>query len=63
MSDGKYGTLDPPYSPVYHISGPTPPNETAVDGSWFFYAPNKGAPVFFAVGFAASGAFHIWQCM
>ncbi|OLN87622.1 Protein RTA1-like protein 6 [Colletotrichum chlorophyti] len=33
-----------------------------VDGSFFFYAPNKGAPVFFAVAFAASGILHFWQC-
>lgn len=35
----------------------------SVPGSVFFYAPNKGAPVFFAVAFAISGAFHIYQCM
>lgn len=34
-----------------------------VDGSVYFYAPNKGAPVFFAVAFAASGFFHIYQCI
>ncbi|KJR80047.1 RTA1 domain protein [Sporothrix schenckii 1099-18] len=34
-----------------------------VDGSIFIYAPNKGAPVFFAVGFLASLVFHIWQCI
>ncbi|KAK1975398.1 RTA1 domain-containing protein [Colletotrichum cereale] len=33
-----------------------------VDGSYFFYAPNKGAPFFFAVAFAASGILHFWQC-
>lgn len=33
-----------------------------VDGSIYFYAPNKGAPVFFAVAFAASGICHIYQC-
>ncbi|OIW26376.1 hypothetical protein CONLIGDRAFT_470350 [Coniochaeta ligniaria NRRL 30616] len=34
-----------------------------VDGSIWFYAPNKAAPVFFAVAFAASGCWHIWQCV
>ncbi|KAJ4291553.1 hypothetical protein N0V88_006151 [Collariella sp. IMI 366227] len=34
-----------------------------VPGSVYFYAPNKGAPVFFAVAFAASGFFHIYQCI
>ena len=34
-----------------------------VDGSIFFYAPNKGAPAFFAVAFAASGIYHGYQCM
>ncbi|EAA30548.2 RTA1 domain-containing protein [Neurospora crassa OR74A] len=33
-----------------------------VDGSIYFYAPNKGAPVFFAVAFAVSGICHIYQC-
>ncbi|MCJ1277497.1 hypothetical protein MMC21_005310 [Puttea exsequens] len=34
-----------------------------VDGSIWFYAPNKGAPVVFAVFFAASCAVHLWQCI
>lgn len=34
-----------------------------VDGSIWFYAPNKGAPVFFAVAFAISGGVHFWQAM
>ncbi|KAK3313932.1 RTA1 like protein-domain-containing protein [Apodospora peruviana] len=34
-----------------------------VPGSIYFYAPNKGAPVFFAVAFATSGIFHIYQCI
>lgn len=34
-----------------------------VTGSLFFYAPNKGAPVFFATAFFASGLCHIYQCM
>ncbi|TDZ35125.1 Lipid-translocating exporter-like protein RTA1 [Colletotrichum spinosum] len=32
-----------------------------VDGSYYFYAPNKGAPIFFALAFAASGVLHFWQ--
>ncbi|KAK1753520.1 RTA1 like protein-domain-containing protein [Echria macrotheca] len=34
-----------------------------VNGSIFFYAPNKGAPVFFALAFALSGAYHAYQCV
>ncbi|KAI1781320.1 hypothetical protein F4818DRAFT_451459 [Hypoxylon cercidicola] len=33
-----------------------------VPGSLFVYAPNNGAPVFFAFAFAASAVGHIWQC-
>ncbi|CEJ93352.1 hypothetical protein VHEMI08945 [[Torrubiella] hemipterigena] len=31
-------------------------------GSLYVYAPNKGAPIFFAVAFGMSAVFHIWQC-
>ncbi|KAM7192990.1 putative RTA1 domain protein [Rhypophila sp. PSN 637] len=34
-----------------------------VPGSLFVYAPNKAAPVFFAVAFGASAVGHIWQCV
>jgi hypothetical protein len=34
-----------------------------VEGSFWFYAPDKGAPVFFAAAFLASGAFHLWQVL
>jgi hypothetical protein len=34
-----------------------------VDGSLWIYAPNKGAPVIWAVLFAVSMGLHIWQCM
>ncbi|KAI0127951.1 RTA1 like protein-domain-containing protein [Xylariales sp. AK1849] len=34
-----------------------------IDGSVWFYAPNKGAPVFFAVAFLLSGAVHLWQTL
>ncbi|KAK0750468.1 hypothetical protein B0T18DRAFT_488104 [Schizothecium vesticola] len=34
-----------------------------VKGSLYFYAPNKGAPIFFAVAFAASGLYHAYQCI
>ncbi|KAF7544251.1 hypothetical protein G7Z17_g10107 [Cylindrodendrum hubeiense] len=37
-------------------------NGEYVDGSYFFYAPNKGAAIFFLLGFFASGSFHAWQC-
>ncbi|OTA99328.1 hypothetical protein M426DRAFT_16559 [Hypoxylon sp. CI-4A] len=34
-----------------------------VDGSIWFYAPNKGAPVFFIVAFTATGLVHFWQAV
>lgn len=34
-----------------------------VDTSYWFYAPNKGAAIFFCVGFCSSGCLHIYQCM
>ncbi|KAL7619981.1 hypothetical protein AAE478_010529 [Parahypoxylon ruwenzoriense] len=34
-----------------------------VNGSIWFYAPNKGAPVFFAVAYLATGAVHFWQAV
>ncbi|KAI0010165.1 putative RTA1 domain protein [Xylariaceae sp. FL0662B] len=37
-------------------------NGQPVPGSLFVYAPNKGAPVFFTVAYAASAIGHIWQC-
>jgi hypothetical protein len=37
-------------------------NTMPVDGSFYFYAPNKGAPIFFLIAFALSGSFHIYQC-
>ncbi|KFZ04967.1 hypothetical protein V501_08816 [Pseudogymnoascus sp. VKM F-4519 (FW-2642)] len=33
-----------------------------IEGSLYVYAPNKVAPVFFAVAFAVSAVGHIWQC-
>ncbi|KAH8883597.1 RTA1 domain protein [Thozetella sp. PMI_491] len=33
-----------------------------VPGSLFIYAPNKIAPVIFALLFTVSGAVHLWQC-
>ncbi|KAL8359026.1 hypothetical protein RB598_007738 [Gaeumannomyces tritici] len=30
--------------------------------SVYIYAPNHGAPIFFAIAFALSAIFHIWQC-
>ncbi|KAL5365979.1 RTA1 like protein-domain-containing protein [Aspergillus floccosus] len=32
------------------------------EGSFWFYAPNKGAPIAFAILFTISGAIHIYQC-
>ncbi|KAF7563761.1 hypothetical protein G7046_g377 [Stylonectria norvegica] len=32
-----------------------------VDDSYYFYAPNKGAAIFFAIAFCASGCVHAWQ--
>jgi hypothetical protein len=32
-----------------------------VPNSYFFYAPNKGTPIAFAILFAISGLLHIWQ--
>ncbi|CAK7271727.1 hypothetical protein SEPCBS57363_004771 [Sporothrix epigloea] len=37
-------------------------NGKYVDGSIFIYAPNKGAPIFFAIFFAASCLLHVCQC-
>lgn len=34
-----------------------------VPDSLWYYAPNKGAPVFFAVAFGISTAYHLWQTM
>jgi len=31
-------------------------------GSVYIYAPNKGAAIFFAVAYAGTGLFHLWQC-
>ncbi|KAL2264436.1 hypothetical protein VTK26DRAFT_1 [Humicola hyalothermophila] len=30
--------------------------------SLYVYAPNKAAPIFFAVAYGLSAVFHIWQC-
>jgi hypothetical protein len=32
-----------------------------VPGSYYIYAPSKGAPIAFAILFAISGGLHIWQ--
>lgn len=36
-------------------------NSFLVDGSYYFYAPNKGAAISLAVAFCASGVVHGWQ--
>ncbi|KAF8866238.1 hypothetical protein BDZ45DRAFT_795877 [Acephala macrosclerotiorum] len=38
-------------------------NGKYVDGSLWFYAPNKVAPVFWAIFFLGSGLLHSWQCV
>ncbi|KAH8819495.1 hypothetical protein F5884DRAFT_13326 [Xylogone sp. PMI_703] len=38
-------------------------NGKYVDGSLYFYAPNKGAPVVFAVLFLISACTHLYQCI
>ncbi|KAJ6439968.1 RTA-like protein [Purpureocillium lavendulum] len=39
-----------------------PPGQIGTfDGSYFFYAPNKGAAIFFAIAFLFSGVLHTWQ--
>ncbi|KAI1385305.1 RTA1 like protein-domain-containing protein [Hypoxylon trugodes] len=32
-----------------------------VKDSYWFYAPNKGAPIFFAIAYLATGLVHFWQ--
>lgn len=32
------------------------------EGSFWYYAPNKGAPIAFAILFLSSGLFHAYQC-
>jgi hypothetical protein len=58
MESGKYGTPGKSSNslPRYADIGSVP-------GSVYFYAPNKGAPVFFALAFALSGSYHIYQCV
>lgn len=34
-----------------------------MEGSLYYYAPNKGAPVVFAILFTASGFYHFYQTM
>ncbi|KAJ4118661.1 hypothetical protein NW768_010720 [Fusarium equiseti] len=38
-------------------------NGEYVNGSYWFYAPNKGAAIFFCIAFFLTGCFHIWQCI
>ncbi|KAI3319039.1 RTA1 like protein-domain-containing protein [Xylariaceae sp. AK1471] len=38
-------------------------NGQFVDGSIWFYAPNKGAAIFFTIAFIATGAVHLWQAV
>ena len=38
-------------------------NDFVVQDSAYAYEPSKGAAFFFASAFAASGLFHLWQCL
>ncbi|KAF4334546.1 Rtm1p [Fusarium beomiforme] len=38
-------------------------DESYVEGSYWFYAPNKGAAIFFCITFCFSGCYHVWQCI
>ncbi|EEP80582.1 conserved hypothetical protein [Uncinocarpus reesii 1704] len=38
------------------------PDGRPVEGSLYIYAPNKVAPIFFAIAFAVSTTGHFWQC-
>ncbi|KAI5460591.1 hypothetical protein BGZ63DRAFT_414777 [Mariannaea sp. PMI_226] len=38
------------------------PNGNYVDGSFWFYGPNKGAAIFFFIAYAVSTIIHFWQC-
>lgn len=33
-----------------------------VEGSLWFFVPNKGAAIFFSIGYLASTLIHLWQC-
>jgi succinate dehydrogenase hydrophobic anchor subunit len=57
MEDGKYGKFKSFYV-VENLA-----NEYTVEGSLWFYAPNKAAPVVWAFLFLVSGLWHAWQCM
>jgi hypothetical protein len=57
MEDGKYGMDEIRLKQSQLITG------YLVDGSLWFYAPNKGAPVVFAVLFAISFGCHSYQCV
>ncbi|PSN72316.1 RTA1 domain protein [Corynespora cassiicola Philippines] len=39
------------------------PDGRPVQGSLYFYAPNKISPACFAFAFAVSGLLHLWQCI
>lgn len=67
MEDGNYGKFDPVnlFLSIYQIASRCAQLTTGslheVTGSYWFYAPNKGGPIFFAIAFLASGALHAWQ--
>lgn len=67
MGDGDYGEFilrirDPSYEMPREDQDLTHQSTYIVSGSYFFYAPNKGAAGFFTIAFAATTIFHLWQC-
>lgn len=57
MEDGKYGKLSClSNATLIHI------DRNVVDGSIWFYAPAKPAPIIFATLFLISGLLHFYQC-
>ena len=53
---GEYGMAGNP-----HVENSLTP--LIVPGSIWFYAPNKGAPIAWALFFSVSCAVHTWQCL
>lgn len=49
-------------SPSYRVPQYESDSHSSVPGSLFVYAPNKAAPVVFAILFGISAVGHIWQC-
>ena len=60
MENGQYGKRN---RSRFRVAPKADTNDFQVPGSIWFYAPNKGAPVFFAFMFAISMLIHGYQCM